>query len=240
MPIHLPRGALRRLAVIALFLGSLGGAAGRAQAVDAPDTRRPFDILVDGVLVGHQMLTFRHVGKDLVVQNEIEFIAPNVVRNLTDRTLELLHVERRLSEHYALSSREVWRNGALAELTTEVDHYGEPVEVDLGAGPQGAVVAGTAGRFAAPPGLVPSSLWQIEMTKQSAVLDLNSGRVLNVRFSEGAETPLSFGAHDDMPARRVAATGELTRDLWYGGDGLLLRQQYVDKFGQLIVIRYAP
>jgi len=239
MTILPPLPLVRRLGLAALLLGLMSGTAGPALALDAPNTKRPFDILVNGVKVGRQFLTFHHEGKVLVVENEIYIVAPEVWHNLADRALELLRVGKQVSDRYMLRCREVWRDGALAEVTTDVDNYDEPAEVDLDATPNGLMVDGPAGRLPAPPGLVPSSLWQFEMTKAPVILDLDSGRILNVHFSQGAQEPLAAGS-EDVPALHVTASGELSRDLWYGHDGLLLRQQYLDKKGQLLEFRYAP
>ena len=239
MTILPPLPLVRRLGLATLILGLTSVMASPALALDASNTKRPFDVLVNGVKVGRQLLTFHHEGKALVVENEIYIVAPELWHNLADRALELLRVGKQVSDSYTLRCREVWRDGALAEVTTNVNNYDEAVEVDLDATPNGLMVDGPAGRLPAPPGLVPSSLWQIEMTQGHPVLDLDSGRILNVHFNQGAEEPLTVGA-EDLPARHVTSSGEFARDLWYGGDGLLLRQQYVDKKGEVLEFRFAP
>ncbi|HUI17672.1 MAG TPA: DUF6134 family protein [Alphaproteobacteria bacterium] len=240
MPILSPRSVLRRLGLAALILGLIGGMRAPAHALDAPDGKRPFDILINGVKVGRQLLAFHHEGKTLVVENEIDIASPELWHRLADRTLAALRIDERVSEHYMLRCREVWRVGALVEVTTDVNNYDTPAEVDLDATPSGLMVSGSAGRLPAPPGLVPSSLWQLEMTQAQSVLDLDSGRILNVHFSQGADEPLAQGA-EDVPARHVTASGELARELWYDhGNGLLLREQYVDRKGQVLEFRYAP
>ncbi|HYB57482.1 MAG TPA: DUF6134 family protein [Alphaproteobacteria bacterium] len=239
MTILPPLPLVRRLGLAILILGLMSVVAGPALAFDAPNAKRPFDVLVNGVKVGRQLLTFHHEGKTLVVENEIYILAPELWHNIADRALELLRVGKQVSDSYTLRCREVWRDGALAEVTTDVNNYDEPVEVDLDATPNGPMVNGAAGRLPAPPGLVPSSLWQVEMTQGHPVLDLDSGSILNVHFNQGAQEPLAVGA-EDQPARHVTSSGEFARDLWYAGDGLLLRQQYRDKKGQLLEFRYAP
>jgi len=239
MTIFPPLALVRRLGLATLILGLMSVLAGPALALDAPNTKRPFDVLVNGVKVGRQLLTFHHEGKSLVVENEIYIVAPELWHNLADRALELLRVGEKVSDSYMLRCREVWRDGALAEVTTDVNNYDAPAEVDLDATPNGLMVNGPAGRLPAPPGLVPSSLWEIEMTQGRPVLDLDSGRILNVHFNQGAEEPLTVGA-EDLPARHVTSSGELSRDLWYAGDGLLLREQYLDKKGEVLEFRYAP
>ena len=240
MPFSSPLSVLRRLGLAALILGLIGGMAAPARALDAPDVKRPFNVLINGVKVGRQLLIFHHEAKSLVVENEIDIASPELWHRLADRTLAALRIDERVSEHYMLRSREVWRQGALVEVTTNVNNYDKPAEVDLDATPSGLMVSGSAGRLPAPPDLVPSSLWQIEMTQAQSVLDLDSGRILKVQFSQGAEEPLAQGA-EDVAARHVTASGELARELWYDhGNGLLLREQYVDRKGQLLEFRYAP
>ena len=176
MPFLSQLPVLRRLVLAALILGLMTGMAGPTLAFDGPVGKRPFAILINGVKVGHLFLNFRHEGKVLVVEDEI-YIAPRELwHNLADNALDVLRMgiglDKQLSERYVLRCREVWRDGALAEVTTDIDDYGKPVEVDLDATPSGLMVNGPAGRLPAPPGLVPSTLWHIEMTKAPAVLDL--------------------------------------------------------------------
>lgn len=142
-----------------------------------------------------------------------------------------------MSDDYVLRAREVWRDGALAELTTDVNDYGKPIEVDIDQTAQGPTVRGPAGAIPVPAGLVPSTLWSIEMTKGQPVLDLGSGRILSPHFAEGALEPIEV-AGADAQARHVTASGDLVRDLWYADNGLLVREQYVDSKGRLLDFRY--
>jgi len=209
---------LLALVLLALLLPA------RAQAIDAPDGKRVADIFLDEVKVGRQLLSFRHEGRSLIVDDEIDISVPRL---------------RVLAEHYLLRCHEVWRNGALAEIVTDVNDYGRLAEVDLTETAKGPMIDGAAGQQPAPQGLVPSSLWSIEMSKGQPVLDLDSGRVVNPRFSTGPEEPIAV-AGDDVPARHVTAAGGLSRELWYGRDGLLVRQQYRDSKGQLLDFHMRP
>lgn len=227
------RAGLPCFVLAAVVLGLMSGMTGPARALDAPVGKRPFDVLVNGAKVGHEFLTFRHEGKVLVVDDEIVITVPRMVNSPLLNSVTNLFTNR-----YMLRCHEVWRDGTLAEVTSDINNYDEPLEVDLDATASGLMVNGPAGRLPAPPGLVPSTLWSIEMTKAPAVLDLDSGRILNVHFAQGAQVPLPIG-RKDLPAIHVTASGELARELWYAG-GILVREQYVDKKGQLLEIRYAP
>lgn len=197
---------VRALTALVLF----ASASSLARAVDAPDGRLEWRISRDGAKIGHYLMTIRHQHGDLIVENEI------------DIRVELAFVAL---YRYVHRDREVWRDGRLVALTAFTDDDGTALNLDVEAAADGLAVDGASGRFTAPAGSFPSGLWKIDMTKGSAFIDVERGRLLSVRFTVRAEEPIAM-AGEDVRARHVTASGDISRELWYGPDGFLLRQQF--------------
>jgi hypothetical protein len=206
------------LAALILLLAAVPRA---ALAFDWADGKSQWGIFLGDTRVGEQYTTFHHENGALIVQHEIDLDVPRYLV---------------LSKRYLQRVREVWRDGVLVELTTDTNNYDEISGIDLTRTAQGSVVAGPAGRFLVPDSVVTSIFWEIEMTKNRPVLDLDSGRLVAVKFTPGALLPLRLGT-EDVSARHVTVSGDLARELWYTEDGLLFRQQYRDREGNLFDFR---
>ncbi len=202
-----PLTPLARLLAALALLASLPSL---AHAVDAPDGRLEWRISRDGAKIGRHLMTIRHQHGDLIVENEI------------DIRVELVFVAL---YRYVHRDREVWRGGRLVELTAFTNDDGTASDLGVEAAEGGLAVDGPSGQFTAPAGSFPSGLWQIDMTKGSALIDVERGRLLSVRFTVRAEEPVAV-AGEEVRARHVTASGDISRELWYGPDGFLLRQQF--------------
>ncbi len=207
MRLRAPLTSLVR-ALTALVL--LASAPSLAYAIDAPDGRLEWRISRDGAKIGRYLMTIRHQHGDLIVENEI------------DIRVELVFVAL---YRYVHRDREVWRDGQLVELTAFTNDDGTASDLEVEAAEGGLAVDGPSGKFAAPAGSFPSGLWKIDMTKGSAFIDVERGRLLSVHFTVRAEEPVAV-AGEDVRARHVTASGDISRELWYGPDGFLLRQQF--------------
>ena len=188
----------------------LASAPSLASAIDAPDGRLEWRVSRDGAKIGRYLMTIRHQHGDLIVENEI------------DIRVELVFVAL---YRYVHRDREVWRDGRLVELTAYTNDDGTASNLEVEAAEGGLAVDGPSGQFTAPTASFPSGLWQIDMTKGGAFIDVERGRLLSVHFTVRAEEPVAV-AGEDVRARHVTASGDISRELWYGPDGFLLRQQF--------------
>lgn len=195
-----------------------------ARATDAPNETIRWEIWREGEKVGYDTMTIHRQAGRLIAEREIDIAV---------RRVGVVTVYR-----YVRREKETWLDGKLAEFAaiTNDDEKETSVEVERTA--TGLTVDGDAGRFAAPPALVPSTLWRIDMTKSDAVFDVEHGKMLSVHFTTGAEMPLPVKGRD-VPARHIIVSGDLSRDLWYGPDGMLVRAQFADAEGVLLDYRIA-
>jgi len=204
-----------------LLLSLLALAPARAAALDAPDGRMQWSVWREGERIGSYTMTRRHQQGALIVDQEIDI----TVRVMFVPVFRYIHRDQ-----------ETWREGRLVGLTAFTDDDGKRGDLDATPVSNGLVVDGPAGRFLAPPTVLPSSLWQIEMTKAPLLLDVESGNLLAVQAKMGAEEPV-LGAEGDVLARHITMTGDLQRELWYGADGYMLREQFAGPDGTTIEFR---
>ncbi len=208
----------------AAFLGFLLFAP-PAAALDAPDGTRRWSIWRNGDKVGDYVLTFSHENGLLVVENRIDIVR----RLLAVPVWRYKHVER-----------ESWRDGRLIALEASTNSDGKKANLSVRATGDGLTVNGAAGDVVLLTTIDPSTLWSVEMTRASQLLDVETGGVLAVHIVEGAEEPVELGAQQDARARHFSVSGDLARELWYGQDGIIVRMQYLDAEGVTIDFRAAP
>lgn len=193
-----------RLAGLALAAGILALA---APLLAAPAGDIAFAVYRDGALLGRHDVRFRREGDDLHVDIEIEL----------EVKLAFLTLFR-----YSHRNHEIWRDGRLVSIETRTDDDGEAYRVTGRATADGFLVEGARGLRLLPAEVIPTSYWNPATVRQTALLDTQSGRLLEVALRDaGPETVLL----DDggVPARRYRMTGDLTLDLWYSAEGEWMR-----------------
>jgi Domain of unknown function (DUF6134) len=210
--------------LLLLAAAALLAAAPAARALDAPNGTHRWGIWRGGDKVGEDVTTFRHENGLLIVEIRIS-IAPRFLGIVVER---YKHVEE-----------EIWKAGKLIALDARTNRYGKKASLKVRATAEGLAVDGSAGSFVLLTSLYPSSLWNVAMTRTDQLLDVVSGQVVPVHFTEGAEEPIQIDGHD-VRARHVTVSGGLARELWYGPDGVLARLQYQDPDGALLDFRAEP
>ncbi|HLI12329.1 MAG TPA: DUF6134 family protein [Alphaproteobacteria bacterium] len=211
----------RHLVLCAMAALLLCAAAAPARAVDAPDGTLRWGIWRDGRKIGTDVMTLRHRRGDLIVEDEIQ----------AADSFGIIALHR-----FIHRGREVWRGGRLLELDAFTNDNDKVSNLSAETEARGLVVDGPVGRFVAPPGVCPSTLWSIDMTTAPMLIDVISGNLLAVRFAIGAEQPVATD-QGDIAARHVSVSGDLVRELWYGPDGLLLQAHLVWPDGKPVDFR---
>lgn len=216
----------RTVGAAGFALATLLLAAPPAFCLDAPDGTHHWTIWRNGDKIGDYRLTFSHENGMLVVDGHTEMV----------RRLFAFPLAR-----YEQVARERWSDDRLTSIQsgTVIDGNNRR-ELRAEATADGLSVEGTVGNFVLHGATSPSSLWRIELTHTTQLLDLDKGQVLAVHVVEGADEPIQLGDQQDARARHVSVSGDLARELWYGPDGLLLRMQYLDQDGAPIDFRAAP
>ena len=135
---------------------------------------------------------------------------------------------------YALDAREVWRAGRLVSFDSVTDDDGERHAVRAVAKAGVIEVIANGERWTAPPSITPSSLWHRDLVDSAMLLGVEDGDRLAVAVHEtGPETVPVAGR--PVRATRYVISGDVERELWYGADGMLVRQRLIARDGSEIV-----
>lgn len=190
--------------------------------IRTPDRTIEWGVFRDGDKIGEHRIVLRQENGDLIVDDTI------------DIHVEFAFVTVYRYEHH---SNEVWHEGALLRVTSQTNDDGKKNQLQAQAQPGGALaVKGSGGDFTAPAGTLPSSLWRISMTDANRLLDLQSGELLSVQFSKKQSEVIDVAGRK-INAEHVTVAGDLSRDMWYDGDGLLVKQNFLAPDGSKIDYR---
>ncbi len=216
---HRPIRTLLLLAGI-LLLQASGSAASAATAVEpAPDAHLDFTVIRNNAVIGHEQIdrTLRNGSATVSIRAEI------VVRFL------LVPVYR-----FEQTSSEVWRQGHLVSLSSDTNDDGTSHTLRVEAKGGVLEVDGDGKRSQAPETIIPASLWNEDIVKQSVVLNTITGAKMSVTVTDrGDETISSRGRQ--VRAHHYTLSGELQRDLWYDASGTLVQVAFKAKDGSDIL-----
>lgn len=207
---HLTPGLL---ALAALAAVSSAEASAAPIEGEPPSGALSFTVLRDGDEIGTHVLNFGHDGDALTVD-----VATDI-----KVTLPLVDIAVYRFTHRA---HEVWRDGRLSQLTSETDDDGEQHALSVVAEQGGALsVRSDLGAHASAADIVPASLWNHAVPAQETLLNTLTGVEMAVTVEDlGRETITVGGA--ERQAEHYKLTGDLARELWYDGDGVLRRVRF--------------
>ena len=120
------------------------------------------------------------------------------------------------------SRREVWRDGQLISFEGTTNDNGTMIELHGRRDGDRFVIDGPDGPAEAPPTIRTSNPWSIDITKAMLVMGTTSGELRKVRIETAEETILDLGGRR-IPTRYFRMTGDMTRELWYDADDVLVR-----------------
>ncbi len=185
----------------------------------APDAHLDFTVTRNNGVIGHEQIdrTLRDGATTVSIRTEI------VVRFL------LVPVYR-----FEQASSEVWRQGHLVSLSSDTNDDGTNHTLRVQAKGGVLEVDGDGKRSQAPETIIPASLWNEDIVKQSTVLNTITGAKMSVNVTDrGDETISSRGTQ--VRAHHYTLSGDLKRDLWYDASGTLVQVAFKAKDGSDIL-----
>ncbi len=189
------------------LLASVVLATGPALAASVPaNGKLVFDVIRKGKDIGDYTITFRKSGNKLSV-------------NLNTDVKVKLPIIGMVAYKFKQSSKEQWRAGKLASLTSKTNDNGEAHSVKTGAS-----------------NLIPASLWNMDIVKARKVLNTIDGRKMNISVRKIGAEKVSTG-HGKVSATHYRITGDLARDVWYGADGALVKVSFAGDDGSKVSYR---
>ncbi len=218
----LSKRSLRQLGYSILGLGLALFVASAARSADAnpgiPEGTYIYALSRNGDVIGQQRMDFVRDGSKLTVISDVQLDVKFLGFNLYGFRQ---HVE------------EVWQDGALLSLSSEADDDGTPKKVSMVR--QGERLIGDYNGKArnVSAALLTSTFWNHEAVRQKVILDCFKGKARDVTVEDRGEASVTLPT-GPVTARHFVVAGELTRELWYDADGILVSGQLVAKDGSIV------
>ena len=141
---------------------------------------------------------------------------------------------------YALRARDEWSGNRLVRAEGVVNDDGDLFAVKGESEALGFRFSGAEGELIAPPsGAMPSTYWNSALTRATKLIDLQYGRLREIRMTEiGTETIQSEGR--EIKATRYEMRGELDLDIWYDQRGEWVKMAFTIDDSEIEYVRIAP
>ncbi|WP_422035400.1 DUF6134 family protein [Reyranella sp.] len=227
---------MRRLLLVLMTAGFCGSA-GALAAQDLPyGQSHVFAAFRNGERIGTHTLTFQQNGDKRVVTTSIDF----AVKALGLTMYRYLH-----------RGQEVWNGNTFESISTQTDDNGTKYGVkarqeaggvavvrDGGAAPKLTAndvgfQQGGAKQETLPAGTLPSTHWNLNQVKQSAMLNSQNGALAKVRITpRGRETIKT--ANGTLEATRYSYTGDVEMDQWFDDRGRWVKASFKASDGSTI------
>lgn len=163
-----------------------------------------FEVLRNGKPVGEYTTTFEQSGDRLIVETEM---------NLDISVLWLLHYR------YQYRGREVWQDGSLQFITSEVSENGKKSGMTLQRRGDELTGIGPTGPATVPAGILPTHHYNAAVINHEAVLNTLTGKVNQISVEPLPAEQVRTGDRSRQ-AVRYRYTGELhDTDAWYDEQG---------------------
>lgn len=202
----------------ALFVLSVG--AGLQLATGAQADSLAFTIYKEADPIGHDIYSIDKDGDATKV----------AVKTQTD--VKVLFLEY----HYRHQRTEVWKGGLLDSLLADTDDDGTKHHIDLHRN-GGALTGSADGTKKSISGdTVPFTLWTDAFLNHSALLDVTDSSQMKVWIHDKGPDQIKVG-DQTVATHHYLMDGDLKWDLWYGGDGILLKTAFKRRGYPIFMVR---
>jgi len=192
----------------------LGALPSLGMATSSPSfTHLNFTVLKNGDPIGHHDISVERNGDAETVS-----IKTNIL-------VKVAFVPVYRFEH---TGQEVWQNGHLVSLISQTNDDGDKHKLSVAAKVDHLDVDGDGQSSQAEAAIIPASLWNVDIVKQSVLLNTLTGKQMHVSVADlGDESVQSHGAA--VKVHHFKVTGDLQRDLWYDQSNTLVQVKFKAK-----------
>ncbi|MEO1251954.1 MAG: DUF6134 family protein [Pseudomonadota bacterium] len=115
---------------------------------------------------------------------------------------------------YDHEATEIWRGDDVISIVSKTDNNGKKSFVDAKRYQNALMIEGAEYKGAAPEGAVPSSYWNKDIVAAEALINTETGEIIDVETAKIGETR----APNDQSAHQYRVTGTVALNLWYDGE----------------------
>ncbi len=198
--------ATRRAAGLALLLASLWFA-GYAEAAESKV--HTYTILMDGSPIGQEQVRIQPEGDTV----KVEVTATTRVKVLF------------LNFRYDHERQELWRGGKLDQMTARTDDDGKPHTIDMSRKGDGWALTVDGKPATAAGNALPLTLWTPEVLTRPTLLSVIDAQPYTVTVQTLGREAVDLGTRK-VEAQHHRITGGVERDVWFAGDGTLVKAQF--------------
>jgi Family of unknown function (DUF6134) len=177
-----------------------------------------YAIMRKGEQIGTHKIEFRRVGKETSVNVE------------TKVEVKVLFVT---AYRFQYISTERWVNGRIIALNSETDDNGKQHRLTAALKGSNLEVEADGQAVKVDKNILPGSLWNPELVRQSVMLDTQTGQVMPISVVDLGSEEVTVETGPE-PAHRYTIKGKFSQDVWYDARGRLVHSQFVGPDGSVI------
>jgi hypothetical protein len=201
------------LAILGAFL-----LASNTVAPAAAETTR-FEITRDGDPIGTSTIEIDRSGDDVTVSTAIVLVV-NVL------FFTAYHFKQTTTEH--------WNNGHLVNLNATTDNNGTRHKVAVRSTGDQLLLTVDGKNSRVDNNIVPSTLWNPEFLRHSAMLDVGDGKVMRMSVTDDGVQTLDLGGKE-VQAHRYDIKARYSQSVWFDSQGRLVRVRVIAPDGSVIL-----
>ncbi len=195
-------------ACVAIVLSTLA-----ALAAESTETVK-YAITRNGYNIGTHTMELRRNGKEVTVK-QLTLIEVKII-------IVVYHFEQKEEEH--------WVDNRLVSMDSVVDDNGTPHKLEIRLKDNMLVVTGDGKTRQVSPTMMPATLWNAAIVKQTNVLNVRDGTNMKVTVTDmGSEDVTVRGR--SVKAHRYQIKGPFTQDAWYDDKGNLVQAMFAGSDG---------
>ncbi len=204
---------------LALLLATPAATAQAGGAGQFARSHLDFVVVRNNEAVGRHVIDFSHNGDTTNVK-----ISTNVV-------VKIAFIPVYRFEHSAV---ETWKGNQLIALRSRTNDDGTAHELAVAAEGDHLRVAGDGSQTTAAAAILPASLWNPGIVRQTRLLNTLTGKQMPITVvDKGEEIVVASGAK--VPAHHFTISGGINRDVWFDRANTLVRVAFAAKDGSSIV-----
>jgi len=177
-----------------------------------------YAIMRKGEQIGTHKVELRRNGKETSV---------NVATNVEVKVLFVT------AYRFQYTATERWVNGRIVALSAETDDNGKQHRLTAALKGASLEVEADGKAVQVDKNIMPGSLWNPDLVRQSMMLDTQTGQVMPISVIDGGSEQVTVQT-GPAPAHRYTIKGKFSQDVWYDSRGRLVHSQFVGPDGSVI------